>query len=637
MNELEKTPSPQQEGATPTPASADVNPETAAAATCDAAAETEVPSCEECGCDAGTPAVAETVAAADDTKDWHSMTKEELVDALNEIVESGNMSRHREVTAIKQAFHALRTKELDRQMSEFLDAGNPAEAFAAKPDEAEFKFKELLSQFREGRVQFLAAEEERLAANLAAKRKIIDDIKNIVEDIDNINLHYPRFQQLQADFKEIKDVTPGEEADLWKDYQAVVELFYDRLKMNKELRDLDFRKNLETKREFIAKAKELAEAPDVIAAFRQLQELHAKWRETGPVAKEFREPIWEEFSAASSVVNKRHQQFFEERKAAEQANEEAKTKLCEEIEAIDYSGNNSFNKWEEATKQVLDIQQRWKGIGFASKKVNTQLFARFRKTCDEFFAAKAEYYKRVKEELASNLAKKTALCEQVEALLESEDRNKVADKVVALQNEWKTIGGVARRHSDAIWQRFTTACNKFFEDRKRQNSALRKEENENLAAKREVIEQLKAINPEETERNEGLTKVRELQARWQGIGHVPYRVKDKVYEEYRAECDRIYDGYHQSGVRRRMSGFESSIESLDAGDAKLTRERDRLYRAYEQKRAELKTFENNMGFFNVKSQGGNSMVREMEKRIARIKDDLQELKRKIELIDEKMD
>lgn len=655
MNELEKMPSPEQEGAIPTPENTEVNPENTEAQAAPAAEEsavaaqvevTETPATEKeeaAACDAqdvcaetSSPAM-DLAEAADqgESRNWHDMSKEELIDALKDIVDNDRMDRHKDVAAIKQAFHALRAKELDKQMADFLDAGNAPDAFAADPDEAEYQFKDLYTKFKEGRAQFLANEDERLKENLGKKREIIDQIKNIVEDIDNINLHFPKFQELQAAFKEIKDVPPTDETDIWKEFQSVTELFYDRLKMNKELRDLDFRKNLETKREFIEKAKALTELPDVVAAFRQLQDLHAKWRETGPVAKEYRESIWEEFSAVSTVINKKHQQYFEDRKANEKANEEAKTKLCEEIEALDFKNLDSFNKWEEMTKKVLDLQAQWKNIGFASRKVNNQLFTRFRKTCDEFFAAKAEYYKSVKDELAANLEKKTRLCEQVEALLEDPDRNKNADKVIALQAEWKTIGGVARRQSDAIWQRFTTACNKFFEERKRRNSAVRKEESDNLQAKRRIIEELRAIDPAVTDRNEGLPIVRQLQERWQNTGHVPYKMKDKLYEEYRAECDRIYDTYQASGSRRRMSNFENRIGAI-SGDGKLSRERERLYRAYEQKRAELKTYENNMGFFNVKSKDGNAMVREMERKISRIKEDLNDLKKKIELIDEKM-
>lgn len=649
MNELEKTPSPEQ-SATPTPENItpEVNPTEAA----DAAENNETPQpeaevkAEEEQSEAIAQEAEETARAtaalscaeedapdAESEKSWHDMSKQELVDALAEIVEKADMQAHREVNSIKQAFHALRTRELDKEMSDFLDAGNSPDAFAAHPDPLEFQFKDLYTRFKEARAEFLNAEEARLNENLVAKRAVIENIKNIVEDIDNINLHFPRFQELQGQFKEIKEIPQSAETEIWKEYQQVVELFYDRLKMNKELRDLDFRKNLEAKRELIERARALADEKDVIAAFRTLQELHKQWREIGPVAKEYRESIWAEFSAESSAVNKRHQQYFENRKQQEQANEEAKTKLCEEIEALDFSALDSFNKWEAMTKQVLELQARWKEIGFASKKVNNQLFARFRKVCDDFFTAKAEYYKRVKEELADNLVKKTELCEKAEALLENGDPTRDADKVIALQAEWKTIGGVARRHSDEIWQRFTTACNKFFQSRKEQVSATRKEQTDNLNAKRALIEELKAVDPAE---NGALQAVRALQAKWQEIGHVPYRVKDKIFQEYRAECDRIYNSLSAGNKRRRMSQFEGHIENL-SGDGKLSRERERLYRTYEQKRAEIKTYENNLGFFKVKSTGGNSMVQEMERRVENLRKDLDELKHKIELIDEKIE
>lgn len=613
MNELEKTPSPEQ-SATPTPENItpEVNPTEAA----DAAENNETPQPEAevkaeeeqseaiareaeetAEATAELASAEEDAADAESEKSWHDMSKQELVDALAEIVEKADMQAHREVNSIKQAFHALRTRELDKEMADFLDAGNSPDAFAAHPDPLEFQFKDLYARFKEARAEFLNAEEARLNENLVAKRAVIENIKNIVEEFHHLLVFFPDFR-----------------------FGALGYL-------------LDFRKNLEAKRELIERARALADEKDVIAAFRTLQELHKQWREIGPVAKEYRESIWAEFSAESSAVNKRHQQYFENRKQQEQANEEAKTKLCEEIEALDFSALDSFNKWEAMTKQVLELQARWKEIGFASKKVNNQLFARFRKVCDDFFTAKAEYYKRVKEELGANLVKKTELCEKAEALLENGDPTRDADKVIALQAEWKTIGGVARRHSDEIWQRFTTACNKFFQSRKEQVSATRKEQTDNLNAKRALIEELKGVDPAE---NGALQAVRALQAKWQEIGHVPYRVKDKIFQEYRAECDRIYNSLSAGNKRRRMSQFEGHIENL-SGDGKLSRERERLYRTYEQKRAEIKTYENNLGFFKVKSTGGNSMVQEMERRVENLRKDLDELKHKIELIDEKIE
>lgn len=630
MSDLEKTPS-NIDGALPTSGETpEVTTDTAAEAPVQetvAVAETE-PESETADISGG---------ADDAARSWHDMDKQQLLAELKEIVETGDTMRHRDVAAIKQAFHALRTKELDRQMAEFIDAGNSPDAFAATPDEDEYAFKDYIARFKEARSKFLADEEVRLENNLKAKRDIIAQLNDIAGDIDNINVHYPRFRELTAEFKNIKDVTPGTENEVWKEYQTVVELFYDRLKMNKELRDLDFRKNLEIKRELIEKARELETRGDVVAAFRQMQEYVSAWRETGPVAKEYRDSIWEEFNGATSAVYKRHQQFFEERKAAEKANEEAKTKICEEIEAIDITPLDTFNKWESVTKDVLALQARWKELGYASKKSNNLLFARFRESCDRFFGAKAAFYKRVKAELAENLEKKIALCERAEALIDDTETEKPIDRMIALQNEWRSIGGVPRRQSDAVWARFTAACNKFFDKHKRRQSSQRKDENDNLTAKRAIIEELKAIDIEQTPRREGIDAVKALQEKWKEIGHVPFRVKDKVYAEYREQCDRIFNGYDRSARRNRRSDFEGRINDIPAGDAKLVQERERLYRAYEQKRGELKTYENNLGFFNVKSKDGNSMLREMERKVEKIKSDLDELKKKIELIDEKMD
>lgn len=570
------------------------------------------------------------------TPDFHNLTKEELVNRLKAIVEADDTSAHKTVTALKQAFYVLKNRETTAEMNAFVEAGNQPEAFEAAPDELEQQFKDLYAAFKEKRTQFLASEEERRQKNLEAKREIINQLRNIAEDIDNINLHFTKFQQLQQEFKAISDIPAPDVAETWKNYQLAVEQFYDRLKMNKELRDLDFKKNLEIKRGLIDEAKALEQEPDVIKAFRTLQDLHEKWRETGPVAKDLRDGIWDEFKAASTVVNKRHQEFFETRKAAETANEEAKTKLCEEIEAIDLDAINSFNEWEKMTKKIIELQGEWKKLGYAPRKTNNTLFARFRKVCDDFFARKAEYYKRVKSEFAENLAHKTRLCEEAEALRDMEDRKAALDKVQKLQAEWKTVGSVTRKHSEPIWERFTKACNFLFEERRRQNASQRQEENANLAAKRGIIEALKAINPAEMDRNEALKSLKALQAQWQSVGHVPFRQKDAVYAEYREAADALYNALSISRSQSRMNDFEDRIADMEAGDNRLGRERDRLVRACEAKKAELNTAENNLGFFNVKSSEGNSMLREMDRRIKNIKEEIKLLEQKIAAIDEKM-
>lgn len=457
-------------------------------------------------------------------------------------------------------------------------------------------------------------------------------MEEIAGDIDNVNTKFPEFQQLQADFKAVKDVPPTAETEIWKQFQGVVERFYDNLKINRELRDFDFKRNLEAKRALIEEAKALQAVADPVAAFRQLQNLHDQWRAIGPVAKEIREEIWNEFKEASTVINKRHQDFFEQRKAAELVNEEAKTKLCEEIETIKVEDMKSYTDWNAATDKIIDLQKKWKEYGFASRKANAALYARFRKACDDFFAAKVEYFQRAKDELNENLAKKTALCEKAEALKESSDMKAATEEIVKLQAEWKSIGSVPRKQSDALWQRFTTVCNFFFDERKRQSKERHRAENENLEKKRAIIAKLQEL-PKDGERNEVMPRIKELQAEWQNIGFVPFKLKDKLFAEYRAICDELYGTYNQRVARQRMDNFRNRVNEMKDDGNKVSRERDRLARVCESRRNELKTIENNMGFFNVKSSAGNSMVKDMENKIKRLKQDIKELEDKIALLD----
>lgn len=577
-------------------------------------------------------APAEETPSAEEGKRFHSMSKQELLDALKEILAADNMEAHREVTAIKQAFFNIKSRENLEELNAFIEAGNQPEAFSSTPDEVENEMKTLYSEFKERRAAFIAADEERRKENLAKKMEIIDKMKEIAGDIDNVNVKFPEFQQLQQDFKAIKDIPAPAETETWKTFQTVVEQFYDHLKMNKELRDLDFKKNLEAKRQLIESAKKLAAAPDPVAAFRTLQGLHDEWRNLGPVAKDIRESLWEEFKEASTVVNKRHQEYFEKRKADEQANEEAKTALCEEVEAIDLTKINSFNAWGEATDKVIALQKKWREYGFASKKANTALYARFRKDCDAFFEAKTAYFQKVRDELSANLEKKTSLCEKAEALKGTDDIRQATAEIVKLQAEWKKIGSVPRKQSDAIWQRFTQACNYFFDERKKQNKERRHEENENLEKKRAIIAKLNEL-PKDGDRSEVIGKVKELQAEWNEIGFVPFKLKDKVFAEYREVCDALYGAYNSRESRARMDNFHARVNSLKGDGQKIDRERDRLVRALDSRRNELQTIENNMGFFSVKSSQGNSMMKEMERKISRLKDDIKEIEQKIAVID----
>ena len=566
--------------------------------------------------------------------DYSALGKSELVDALVALLDEPVDTVRDAVAQIKMAFYNIRKTEIEAEKAEFLAKGNEEAAFAVKEDAEEARLKDVLNQIKEKRAEYNNALEEERRKNLECKRAIIAEIKAITVDSDNVNKQYNRVQQLQQEFKNVGEVPATDSTDLWKEYQQATESFYDLLKINKELRDYDFKKNLEIKQQLCAEAEMLGTSNDVVNAFRRLQELHTQWRETGPVAKELREDLWIKFKDASSVINKKYQSFFEERKSKEKENEVAKTALCEQIEAIDLTSLKTYQAWEDATKAIIEMQEAWKKLGFAARKVNADLFARFRKSCDEFFARKAEFFKSVKDEYATNLAKKIALCEKAEALKDSTDWKKTTDTLVAMQKEWKTIGTVAKKHSEAVWKRFISACDAFFEAKNKQVGNVRKVEHDNLKAKKEIIASIKALLADESE-TEGGKKVRELMKKWQEVGHVPFKEKDKIYAEYKEAVDTAYDKFDMKEVKATLNNFESSISQMTDKD-KIYREREYLVRNYEQKRNELKTFENNMGFFNATSKSGNSMIKEMERRIQKIKDELALIEKKINLIDSKL-
>lgn len=579
---------------------------------------------------------AEVVAGAqqneETAKNVHAMSKEELLAELRQIVDTASVNAHRDVMAIKQALFSLRQREVNEELNSYVEAGNAPESFSANPDELEAEAKELINKFRTMRQAYLEAEEKRMEENLAAKRELLQEMKNIADDADNVNMHFQKFQELQQQFRDIKEVTPSAESEIWKQFQAVVEQYYDTLKMNKELRDLDFKKNLEVKRRIISDTVALQDETDVVEAGRRLQTLHAEWREVGPVVKELRDEIWEEFKTASGIINRRHQEFFEQRKAEEKRNEEAKTALCDEIATIDVNELKTFAAWDEATNKIKELQAKWKTLGFASRKVNNELFARFRAACDAFFEAKAAHMQATRDSFQANLEKKTALCERAEALVEVGDSKKNFEEIQKIQAEWRTIGSVGKKYSDAIWERFTTACNKFFALRKEQYAARHSEEMANLQAKREVIAVIKAI-PQDIDRREGLRQVKELQAKWDTIGFVPFKHKDQIQTEYREACNAIYGAFNASRNRERRQHFEGQLSSMKDDSRKLGSERDRIMRQIEVKKQELKTYANNLGFFNVKTSAGNSMLKEMERKMARIEDEIKQLKEKISMID----
>jgi len=570
----------------------------------------------------------EDAAEMEMTDGFQPLTREALIDNAKAILgkEASEISTD-DIRRLRQQYNTFRKATEPASESEDADP-------EAAPEADDVEFKELLNQIREKKAEYTAKLEAERAENLRRKEAIVDEILALADDTDNVNRTFPRYRELQDEFNAIGDVPPTDDTAIWKRFQEARERYSDNLKINKELRDYDFKKNLDSKQLILDEAGKLVAEEDVIIAYKRLQELHIKWRQIGPVAKEFREDIWSKFRTLSAEINKRYQAHFEERKAREAENEAGKTAICEKLEAIDFSLLKTFAAWDEATKTVMDLQQQWRTFGFASRKMNKTLFARFRSVCDGFFAAKAEYFRSTREELARNLARKTALAERAEALKDSTDWKTAADEFVAMQKEWKTIGTVAKKYSDAVWRRFQEACDAFFDARKKANSGVRKVETDNLRAKREVIAELEKIT-DDTPREDAIARLRELQDRWKEIGHVPFREKDKIYDAYRAKVDAIRDALNLRRNQARMERFTDNLAGLEGDQQKLYRERERMMRALEARRQELRTYENNLGFLSSKSKTGDSMLREFERKAERLRADIADLQEKIKLIDSK--
>ena len=576
-----------------------------------------------------TPEVSE-----ESSTNFAQMDKSQLLEALQQLALRPVQEVKDEVARVRAAFLAIRKEEQAKEKQQFLEKGNEEAAFAPMTDEVEEQFKSVYAEIKEKKAAYNAQQEALKQENLQKKLDIISKITEIAADADNVNRQYNTVKQLQQDFKAIGEVPSENDTEVWKAYQVAVERFYDLLKMNKELRDYDFKKNLEQKQALCAEAEALGEESDIVEAFKKLQALHNTWREIGPVSKEIREELWTRFKNASAVINKKYQAFFEERKLNEKKNADGKEALCVRIEAIGTDDLKTYAAWDEATKAIIALQEEWKTFGFASRKVNADLFARFRKSCDDFFEKKAAFFKKMKEELAANLAKKIELCEKAEALKDSTDWKATTDALVALQKEWKTVGPVVKKHSDAVWKRFIAACDAFFEEKKKQNVNIHSVEHENLKQKKEIIAQIKAIFEDEN-KDDAPAKVRQLMKQWQEVGHVPYKEKDKIYAEYKALIDKAFEELDMKANKARMANFANSIKQM--GDSnKVYHERERLVRAYEMKSQELKTYENNFGFFNAQSKSGNSLLKEMERKIAKIKDEISILEQKIKMIDEKL-
>ena len=559
-------------------------------------------------------------------------TKKEVIERLKELAHGDDNPTKDEVDYLKTTFYKLHFAQREAEQKAYLEAGGDPEKYVVAPDMDEETFKAEMGVVKEKRQKLFQQQEEEKTENLKKKLAIIEKIKNMATSPEEANRKYQEFKQLQQEWKEIK-LVPAEKAnELWRNYQLYVEQYYDLLKLNSEAREYDFRKNLEVKTRLCEAAEKLDQEEDVISAFHQLQKLHQEFRETGPVAKELREEIWTRFKAASTVINKKHQQHFENIRSKEEDNLARKTELCEKVEAIAKEENKGAGDWEKHTKQIIEIQALWKTIGFAPQKMNVKIFERFRAACDDFFAQKAEYFKSLKAKFAENAAKKQKLVEQAQALQDSTDWKSTSDKLIALQKEWKTIGMVPKKLGDQLWNDFLSACNKFFEARNAANAGTRSAERENLARKRDIIAQLKAIAEEAGDNLQ--EKVQQLVDEYQSVGHVPFKEKDKLYAEYHAVLDKLYKDLNISIARRRLDSFKSNLKQMaDKGGNALDNERARLMRRYEALKQEIQTYENNLGFLNASSKKGNSLIDEMNRKVQKLKDDCELVKQKIKAID----
>lgn len=560
-------------------------------------------------------------------------TKQEVVERLKEIAASDKAPVKDEIDLLKTVFYKLHIAEREARLKEYIDGGGNPETYQVVPDQDEETFKAQMAVILEKRAQIMQQQEAEKQANLEKKLEIIEKIKAMTTSPDEAGKSYNEFKELQQQWKDIKNVPADKANELWRNYQLYVEQFYDLLKLNSEAREYDFKKNLEMKTKLCEAAEKLADEEDVISAFHQLQELHQQYREIGPVAKELREEVWARFKAASTVINKRHQQHFEDLRAKEEENLARKTALCEKVEELGKAENKGAADWEKRSKEIIDIQNEWKTIGFAPQKMNVKIFERFRAACDDFFGRKAEYFKALKVTFSENIEKKKALVEKAQALADSTDWKATSDKLIALQKEWKTVGMVPKKIGDQLWQEFLGACNKFFEARNAAGAGQRNEEHANLEKKKGIIEQLKALAENAAEATK--EKVQALTEEYNKVGHVPYKEKDKLYEAYHEVLDRIYKELNISTKRRRLNDFKANIKNVaKRGEEALDNERGRLARRFEQLKQEIQTYENNLGFLNASSKKGNSLIDEMNRKVQHLRDDLELVRQKIKAIDE---
>lgn len=562
-------------------------------------------------------------------------TQEEVIARLKELAQSDKLAEKQELDTLKQVFYKIHKTEVNAARTAFIENGGKPEDFLPAPNVLEDEFKTAMNTIKQKKAEALAEQERIKEENLQKKLEILEKIKALSNTPEEANQGYKEFKELQNQWKEITLVPATRANELWKTYQLYVEQYYDQLKLNNEFREYDFKKNLEIKTHLCEAAEKLAEEDDVISAFQQLQSLHQEFKETGPVAKELRDEIWARFKAASTVVNKRHQQHFEAIKAQEEENLSKKTALCEKIEAILPENIKSISEWESSTKEILDAQTEWRTIGFAPQKMNVKIFERFRNACDKFFTAKAEFFKTLKEDQAKNLALKTALCEKAESLKDSTEWRATADKLRDLQKEWKNIGAVPKKYSESLWKRFVGACDYFFEQKNKVNATQRTEEHDNLEKKNSIIEKLNVLLDADDENKAETLKA--LMKEWNEVGFVPFKEKDKIYKAYHEAVDKLYKALNISAARKHLDNFKNNLKNnVQEGGNTLNRERDRLLRAYENMRNEIKTYENNLGFLTSNSKKGNSLVNEMNKKVEKLKDELNLLGEKIKAIEEEI-
>ena len=561
-------------------------------------------------------------------------SKTEVIDRLKELAKSDKPVDKNELEQLKKAYYRFRHAEVLKEREAFLNGGGAEDDFMPQPDTDEESFKAEMSLVKEKRAKQHEALEQQKRENLQKKQQILEEIKKLSSSPEEANKNYEQFRKLQAEWRETNPVPAENATDLWKSYQLYVEQFYDLLKLNSEFREYDFKKNYEAKIHICEAAEKLLEEPDPVSAFHQLQKLHQEFREIGPVAKDLRESVWERFKSASTQINKRHQEYYEKIKAREEENLVKKTALCEKVEGFELDKLKSFADWDKVTKEIIAIQAEWKTIGFTPKNMNAKIFERFRKACDAFFKQKSEHFKELKSALSENYAKKMELCEKAESLKDNTDWNPTTNIFIALQKEWKTIGAVPKKYSDAVWKRFSDACNAFFAARDKATSSQRAEDNENLEKKRSIVERLKAITADA--KQEGEAQLRSLMEEWQSVGHIPYKYKDKLYKAYREQVDRLCKELDVRRISHRAENLKAKVTAaISRGGDAMLRERDRLFRAYEAKRNEIKTYENNLGFLNAASKSGNSLLDEMKRRMESLKAELEDIRKSIEDIDAK--